>query len=192
MTKPRICLDLDNVLAKTDEVMRRIIRQFTNGEVDLRYKDVTTFNYWECKDERGNCITKKQWSEIHDVFSNPENILAIEPYPKIQEHLSRIAGKFILHIVTTRLRQGRKPTVEWLDRYNFQEHSLHFVKHGEKHTVLGKFAVSVEDHREQAEQFATKGTTSYILAHPWNKISSTSTSIRLPDWQTLCDRILKH
>ena len=192
MTNPRICLDLDNVLAKTDEVMRRIIRQFTNGNVDLRYMDVTTFNYWECKGEKGNFISKKQWTEIHDIFSKPENILAIEPYPHIQDHLCVIAEMYDLHIVTTRLRPARKPTIEWLDRYKFPDHSLHFVKHGEKHAVLGKFAVSLEDHREQAEQFAAIGTTSYILAHPWNKISSTSTSIRLPDWQTLCERILKN
>ena len=94
-----------------------------------------------------------------------------------------------MHIVTTRLRRARKPTIEWLERWNLPDHSLHFVKHGEKHTVLGKFVASVEDHREQAEQFAAVGTTSYILAHPWNETAPTSSTIRLQDWPKLYEHI---
>ncbi|MBN2313006.1 MAG: HAD hydrolase-like protein [Sedimentisphaerales bacterium] len=191
MISYRICLDLDNVLADTDKLMRSIIYEFTEGDVDLRYQDITTFNYWECNDKKGNFISKEQWSEIHDVFSRSENILTVEPYPEIQEYLNQIAGKFALHIVTTRLRAARKPTVEWLECHNFPEHSLHFVEHGKKHIALGEFKVSVEDHREQAEQFAAIGTTSYILAHPLNETTSNSATIRLQDWRMLCEHIVR-
>ncbi|MCX5644558.1 MAG: hypothetical protein NTZ17_07710 [Phycisphaerae bacterium] len=190
MGKARICLDLDNVLARTDEVMRSVILAFTGGSVDLQYEDVVTFNYWECKDRRGNQISRMDWSAIHRVFSEERHILSIKPYEGIQDHLTAFRDKFDLHIVTSRLRSARKPTVEWLDINSFPEHSLHFVRHGEKHTVLAQFAVSVEDDLAQAEAFAAQGVQSYVLAHPWNEVNGESLVRRMSDWATLREHVL--
>jgi len=41
----RFCIDLDNVLARTDEVMRRVISDFSGGKVQLDYEDIVKFNY---------------------------------------------------------------------------------------------------------------------------------------------------
>jgi hypothetical protein len=32
-SKPRLCVDIDNVIAQTDRVMREIIREYTGGRV---------------------------------------------------------------------------------------------------------------------------------------------------------------
>jgi 5'(3')-deoxyribonucleotidase len=191
MEKPRICIDLDNVIAKTDEVMRRVILEYTKGRVCLRYEDINRFNYWECTDEDGNSISKEDWCKVHEIFSQQRYILSIEPYPCVQRYVKRLAQAFDLHIVTSRLSTARKATIEWLENHAFPPHDLHFVKHRQKHKILRNFAVSIEDDMKQAEDFAELGTVSYILAHPWNEITQGSKSIRLPHWESLMREILK-
>ncbi len=79
--KAHFCIDIDNVIAQTDEVMRRVIEEFTGGRVALKYEDIVTFNYHECRDRKGERITKEEWGQVHDRFSEPQNILGIEPMP---------------------------------------------------------------------------------------------------------------
>ena len=71
MPKSRLCIDIDNVIARTDEVMRRVIRDFTQGRVDFEYEHILAFNYHECHDANGCTITKEEWKGIHDLFSEP-------------------------------------------------------------------------------------------------------------------------
>ena len=68
MTKPRLCIDIDNVIARTDEVMRRVIRDHTAGRVNLNYADIIEFDYHRCKDRNGCSITKDEWNALHDLF----------------------------------------------------------------------------------------------------------------------------
>src|SRR6516165_12538854 len=65
------CIDIDNTIAQTDEVMRRVIADFTKGRVKLDYDGIVTFNYHECRDQHGNQITKAEWKQVHDLFSEP-------------------------------------------------------------------------------------------------------------------------
>ena len=39
-----ICIDIDNVIAKTDEVLRSVIQTHSRHGVDLRYEDVVCFD----------------------------------------------------------------------------------------------------------------------------------------------------
>ena len=45
MSREGLCVDIDNVVAATDEVMRCVIREYTRGRVDLSYEDVVEFDY---------------------------------------------------------------------------------------------------------------------------------------------------
>ena len=81
------CIDIDNVIARTDEVMRRVISDFTGGRVALEYDDIVTFNYHECRGPNGNRITKEEWKQIHNQFSESQNIMNIEPMPGAVEAL---------------------------------------------------------------------------------------------------------
>jgi len=187
MAKPRLCVDIDNVVAQTDEVMRRVIREFTGGRVDFAYPDICVFEYWKCKDARGESITREQWEQIHDLFSEPPCLWQIQPVPGVQSRLAELSGKWSLHLVTSRLAKARRTTVEWLECHHFPSHCLHFVLHGEKHIVLGRFGAAVEDDRSQAESFAQAGTLCYLIAHPWNAIQRQTERIRrVADWQQVC------
>lgn len=165
----RFCVDIDNVVAATDRVMRKAIFDFTSGRVDLAYEDILDFDYWKCRDRNGNRISEDEWSTIHKVFSSPRYLWAIEPVPGAIDGLKALSDFGRLHLVTSRLACGRRPTVEWLEFYDVPPHSLYFVSHREKHASFHPFDVAIEDDYTQALAFATQSAASCILlSHPWN------------------------
>ena len=68
MTAKRLCIDIDNVLAQTDVLMRKLIKEHTRARVELRYEDIVTFDYRQCEDANGAKITNQEWANIHDFF----------------------------------------------------------------------------------------------------------------------------
>ena len=63
-TRIHFGIDIDNTIAKTDAVMRQVIAAVTGGWVQLEYDDIVTFNYYECRDLKGNGITKDEWTQF--------------------------------------------------------------------------------------------------------------------------------
>lgn len=183
----RICIDIDNVIAQTDEVIRGVIKEVTGGRVSLKYEDVNNFNYWECIDENGEMLTKDEWRIVHERFSEPDILKSIKPVNDVKECLFRLSEKFTLHFATSRLPKARKSTIEWLDEHGFPEHDIHFLKHGEKHISLGPFDISVEDDPEQALAFASAGFgVNYLIAHPWNSAASKNRNVkRVSGWEVI-------
>lgn len=165
---PSICIDIDNVIAMTDEIMRRVIRDFTRERVCFEYDHIVEFDYWKCRDEDGAKITEREWKRIHELFSEPHYLRKIQPWPDVQRYLKRLTKKFDIHLATSRLPKARGMTIEWLEKQRFPSHYLHFVKHGYKHVSLGKLTAAVEDDYEQAVGFAKSGTPCFLLEHPWN------------------------
>src|SRR2546427_1421515 len=86
-----ICVDIDNVIAQTDDVMRRVIKEYTGGRVELTYADVREFNYYECKDKNGNGITKEEWKQVHELFSEARYLCQIQPIPGAIDGLHLLA-----------------------------------------------------------------------------------------------------
>ena len=164
-----ICIDVDNVIARTDEVMRQVIHDFTGGRVNFEYDHIIEFDYCKCKDGNGGTITKSEWEKIHELFSEPRHLWKIQPWPDVQRHLKRLTKQFAIHLATSRLPKARRITIEWLEDYDFPPHDLHFLKHGDKHVSLGKLTAAVEDHYEQAVEFAKSGTPCFLLEHRWNR-----------------------
>ena len=192
LLKPRLCLDIDNCLARTDEVMRQLVRDYTQGRVNLECEDIKQFNYYECKDSRGNSITKPEWDEVHKTFSQPENILRLAPLEGVPGCLRQLGEFFGLHLATTRRPEARRPTIEWLEKYEFPKHDLHFLGHGEKHASLARFFAAVEDHYEQATAFALTQTPCFLIKYPWNRGRKKTHGIEwVAGWRDLTDRLVR-
>ena len=189
--KNRLCVDIDNVIAKTDEVMREIISDFTDGRVNLQYEDVVEFDYFLCRDNAGCAITREEWHEIHEQFSKTEYILSLPTIESAEDSLRKLSRNYYIHIATSRLPTAWRATVEWLENRRIVCHSLHFATHGEKHSVLGKFTAAIEDHYEQALGFSEAGTQCFLLDHPWNQKKPEPPGItRVIDWRTLTEILL--
>jgi len=163
-----LCIDIDNVIALTDKVMRSIIFRYTSGRVNLNYEDIIDFDYCKAVDPKGNSITKNEWIDIHCLFSLPQNLSRIKPYSNIQTHLSILSTRYNIHLVTSRLKSGWFATLQWLERHHVPYDGIHFVKHLEKHIVLGNADAIIEDDFQQALYFAESGINAYIIEHPWN------------------------
>ena len=188
---PAVCIDIDNVLARTDEIMREVIYEHTHGRVKFDYQDIVEFDYWKCKDQSGNGITKKEWTRIHDLFSEPRYLWKVLPYSGAIRELRRLAKTFDIHVATSRLPKARKTTIDWIESFGFPPHDLHFVKHGQKHVSLGTFVAAVEDHYEQAADFAKSGTPCFLLEHPWNSRKPRRKNLfRVKTWSELRSQLL--
>ncbi len=188
---PSLCVDIDNVIAQSDFIMREVIRQFTKGRVNYSYTDIIEFEYCHCRDANGCAITNEEWLEIHEIFSQPDHLLSILPMECVQEHLAHLSTRFDIHIATTRLPQARQSTIRWLELHRIPAQNLHFLKSGKKHVALAKFAGAVEDHYEQAVAFAKSGTPCYLMRHPWNNRKPEHSDVHwVDDWNHLAELLL--
>ena len=185
------CVDIDNVLGDTDEVMRRVIAEFTDGRVQLSYQHVKEFNYADCVDDNGCRISKEEWNAIHDLFSEPRFLWQIQPTAGAVKGLHELSRYGAVHIATTRLPKARRTTVEWLENHGFPPHDLHFLKHGQKHSSLRVFTAAVEDDYDQAASFASiADTRSFLIRHPWNAEKPAINRVRwVKDWDELVPEV---
>ncbi|MBA3017502.1 MAG: hypothetical protein KKH20_07695 [Proteobacteria bacterium] len=187
----QLCFDIDNVIANTDPIIRRIIYQHTGGRVDLKREDVIEFDYCSCPDKNGNLLTKSEWYEVHNLFSKPEIISSIDLFPGVPECLKRLSTRYEIYIATSRLLQTRSATVSWLKKNQINEYKIHFIKSGRKHETLGLTDIIVEDHYEQAAAFAQNGTKCFIIEYPWNSNKPARQKLEwVKGWDELMVRLL--
>ena len=178
--KPKLGVDIDNVLANADVALRKIIRRETGGLVDLAYGDVREFDYRLNRDRNGRSIDDETWRRVHSAFSTPEILLSLPVIAGAVDGLRLLSDVFDVHFVTSRLPEARLPTVRWLESLGLDfPYRVHFARHREKHLCpLGLNAV-VEDDREQAALFADAGVASILLAHPWNEMQDGSRATQI-------------
>ena len=188
----RFCIDIDNVIARTDEVIRRLISDFSGGRVRLEYEDIGGFNYYECRDCHGIQIAKDDWKQVHDLFSERDTVISIAPMPGAVNGLIQLAEHATIHLATSRLPKARKATIEWLEKHELPEHNLHFLKHREKHEVLRQFTAAVEDDYDQAVAFAVIGKTPcFLIRHPWNRNRAAVEGVQwVKGWSELTPRLM--
>ncbi len=196
-TRPRLCIDIDNVIAETDTFMRRIIREHTGGRVNLRYDDISDFDYRNCADAAGEQLRRgnpaagiaDEWHVVHDIFS--DRVAEVEPYPGIQKILRELSQTFELHLATSRLYRARAGTIAWLTNHDFPDDiRLHFLRSGEKHLSMGRFFAAVEDELNQAIAFAHAGIHSFVRAHPWNTKGQNGLLHRYRTWEEIASALL--
>lgn len=184
-----ICIDIDNVLAATDAVMREVIRQYSREQVDLEYEDVVCFDYWLCRDAQGRRLHRSEWDTVHRVFTQ-EHLPVIRPVTGARTGLERLASKYEIHLVTSRLVEGKSATIKWLIDQDIPHDALHFSGHGEKHLINKEFAAAIDDDREQGYAFLAQGIRAFLVAHPWNRVGKYSSLIRCNTWAELVEQLL--
>jgi 5'(3')-deoxyribonucleotidase len=168
--------------------MRRLISQVTKGRVNFEYTDIAEFDYHGvfCQDGQGQRINSSEWKEVHERFSEPDEVLALVAIDGAVEAIDELHEKYDIHFVTTRRPSARAATIQWLEHIRMGKwgaYGVHFVAHREKHEVVN-VAAAIDDDLVQATLFAGRGVRSVLLAHPWNKTSDKFLE-RYPDWPAL-------
>jgi uncharacterized HAD superfamily protein len=183
-------LDIDNVIARTDEVLRQVIRECSKDHVDLAYEDVVCFDYWLCRDSRGRRFDKAEWKGIHRKFVL-NDLMRIPPVENVQFHLAQLGRYFEIHLATSRPEEGKEDTLRWLGKHHVPYDDLHFARDGEKHLIPVGFDTAVDDDREQGYAFFAKGIRVLLLAHPWNEVGPHSPLGRVAGWDELTRELLR-
>ena len=187
-TTRAICVDIDNTIADTDTVLRRIIRRVSRDRVRHAHEDVVCYEYWRCRDARGHRLTSREWHRVVAEFHR-ERLGEIPPFPGVAGHLAELGEVFEVHLATTRDPSSEASTRAWLERHGIPHDRLHFARHGEKHRIPYLFDYAVEDDREQAYAFVASGVPALVLGRPWNHVSASSPVERLPDWSAIVMRL---
>lgn len=193
--KPRLVVDIDNVVTATDVVMRAIISEFTGGKVKLKYEDIRRFKYQDCRDQQGDNIDKETWDKVHEAFSADPRVLELAPIAGAVESLKDLSKRWEVRLATSRLPAAREATIAWLNRQGLGHLAIHFTNPHKKHDSLSIATASIEDDRNQAEDFSWAGVPlSLVLAHPWNsernRDSSPEPQIeRVVDWAAIVRRL---
>jgi len=187
----RLCVDVDNCVAATDEVMRQIIHQVTDGRVNFAYDDIVEFDYHgpSCRDKSGERIDEATWHKVHEQFSEPDIVMSLKPMPGAADMLRALQLDFDIHFVTTRKPKARAATIHWLDCLGLDSKrppALHFVGHRQKHDVIRNLSAAIDDDPVQAESFAQMGIKSILLDHPWNR-NANSEVLRARDWSEVAE-----
>ncbi len=171
-------MDIDNVVAQTDVVIRDLIRRHTASRVNLGYEDIRDFDYWKCLDCNGGQITRLEWDMVHDKFSTPEVIGALLPLEGAQKQLIALRDTYSVHLVSSRKPGAHVATEHWLAKHAIPFDELIFTTHGRKHELPGKYVLVVEDHYEQAKAFAENGVKAILVDHPWNRGRDSHANLR--------------
>ncbi len=181
--KPRLYSDLDNVLCRTDECMRELIREVTGGRVSYAYENIREFDYRNCIDAKGERVTSQEWHLAHTVrFSRAEVVAKLLPVPGANEQMQQLASSFDVAYITGRKPWLQEATQTWLKSNGFPDGPVVFAERGQKHLVVAGALALIEDDREQTEPAAKAGMHAILLAHPWNETDSSSLSHRCADW----------
>jgi cytidine deaminase len=181
--RPRLYVDVDNVLCLTDERIRKLIYEVSDGRVNYSYEDIREFDYRNCSASSGEKVTKEEWRVVHDErFSRSEVVSTVGPIPGAIEEMRRLTERFDVAYITGRKPWLQEATQQWLTSSGFPGGPVLFASRGQKHLVVtGAFAL-VEDDLEQTELAARAGTHAVLLAHPWNETGPSSLCHRCPDW----------
>lgn len=191
----RLCVDIDNVIALTDQAIRTVIREVTDGRVNLSYSDIVHYNYWECRDQRGQGISRAEWDAVHDRVSKAAYIDSIAPAAGAVESLEELSVDWEIHYATARLRPAWKPTLEWLERHGFPEGGVHFVGRARKADVLCGVNAVVDDYLVEAQRFAraAPSTRCFVMAHPWNVLDVSAGAlesiVRVASWDVVVEQL---
>ena len=177
--KPRVCVDLDNVLGQTDKVMREIIRvasvskKCPNG-VRYQYSDVVHFHYPLCTDAEGLSVSDEVWNAVHQIFQDPNSgyVDLIEPMEGARQGLLVLAEDWDIWIVTSRHDGGLTKARAWVE--------THFASFGGTvHATGGKpkpgvtdFSAAIDDHLKTAIAFNNAGVRSFVYDQPWTRDAS--------------------
>ncbi len=185
--RPRLYVDIDNVLCRTDERIRQLICEVSSGRVNYAYEDILEFDYRNCtvSGPTGEkvAVTKLVWRVAHvERFSRPEVVSGLVPMPGATEEMRRLKDRFDVAYITGRKPRLQEATQHWLTSNGFPDGPVLFANRGQKHLVVtGAFAL-VEDDLEQTEPAARAGMHAVLLAHPWNKTGPSSLCHRCLDW----------
>lgn len=179
-TKQVIGVDLDNVLARTDDKVRELITVYFG--VKSSQSQITRWNYHE-----NLPISKEQEAFIFDEFHG-HHLLEVQPVEGARREMFALSRSNQLWIVTQRPHYTELDTGLWLCRNEIPYDKLVFSIN--KADIADQLRVLIDDNPETAFAVARKGTQVFLFDYPWNRYVGESEGItRIYNWPQITARL---
>lgn len=193
MSRPKLWVDIDDVLSQTSIFALQKLRHYHNFEL---WYDELTGHRWELLPNFP--LSEKSMFEFWDQhLSSNESINEILPVEWAVKSISALAQRYELHAITARTDCMKDATKAWLGKHfsgafcsvnhlGWEGIALRTTK-GEFCRDLGVVAM-IEDHMTYALTVAEHQIPCYLLSRPWNLLRKESHSLILRreswDWVT--------
>ncbi len=189
MDSRTVAVDIDNVIADTDPVIRKVIRRICG--VSLSREDIVQFAYSEALVAKGLDRSEAKRIEEESLWVFHDRACAeATPMDGAVEALNALskAGLSII-VATCRLPSCERLTRQWLREAGVPYDDLLFVE--DKAERCSNWAVLVEDAAHHALAVAQRGVPTCLLDHPWNRsLDPHPLILRAHNWQQAVDLIL--
>ncbi len=177
MARPILGVDIDNVLAESDVILREMIKEMCG--IDLRLEQMTRYAY------ETHGVPEAELSKVFRVF-NVDTCKRLQTVCGAKDAMQKLARRYEIALVTSRNPESKEATEFWLKAEGLPYDQLHF--NDEKHALGIPYHAFVEDRHEHAHRIAATGATVYLLTRPWNAAPLAHPNVRRVDsW----DEILK-
>jgi uncharacterized HAD superfamily protein len=173
--KKIIGVDIDNVIAATDEKIRELIELFCG--VSSQQKDIRSWYY-----STSIGITKEQEHYVLERLHN-QYISELKLINGAKKSLDVISSEYSIWLLTGRPNSTKDLTVKWLQEKAIPYDELFFVEN--KTVFADTVTFIVEDKAETALDFSSLGVRAYLFDYPWNRTVSNSLIVRVLGWHHL-------
>lgn len=177
--RPVIGIDLDNTLADTDQIIRKII--FERLNIISTKGQITSWSYSESLGFP-KAIEEEIFSEFHKNYLSKISIK-----DNAQKALTIIKKEYLVWIITHRPKSTKRDTELWLSKNKLHYNKLIFTKNKTK--FYRKLLFLIEDNGENAKIFADKWGKVFLFDSPWNFEYKTKNIIRVTNWNEIINHL---
>ena len=172
-----VIVDIDNVLAKTDEMVRKII--LDRMGIPSKQFQITDWSY-----STSLGFPKEEEKSIFDELHN-RCLLDIDPVDGAALGMKEISKWWNIIYATARPESTRDITAAWLIRHDFPPGKLLFPE--SKISISDQANLIIEDNAVTAELFARNNKHVFLLDYPWNQGDPPSFSLitRVFSWNNI-------
>lgn len=182
--KPRIAIDLDNVLLDSDSNIRQLI--FEETGIEYTSEDIIDYSYAKSLN-----LDFKTMKTVLDRFHSYPNLTSLKPILGAQNAISIIKLEYEPIIVTSRPVDTYTATEESVRMWFGDIPLIHSTKKAALCTQLGINTI-IEDHPDTAVECAKNDIRCYLMAYPWNRNTPANLKIiRLTDWASIITWLLR-
>lgn len=171
-----IAVDIDNVLADTDDVVRRLIRDLF--DVHSTRDEITTWEY-----SSSLPITAEQERQVFNTLHR-EYLSSIPDVPGAIAGMSHLRTLAPIWIITARPEWSRSATEDWLTSFGFVYDTLLFS--ASKSNIAVPAIFFIDDNPETANQLIAKSKRIFLMDRPWNRdILDSELLTRVSSWSDI-------
>jgi len=181
---PKLGVDLDGVIADTDAVFRKYIKEITG--VSSTRDMITSYFYEECLH-----ISKEDVEKVYKVMQSDSGWKELPVLAGAKETLNDLAKSYEIFIITARPVESKAQTEDFLKKHGIPVKEIYFINGTQRKLDIIKglpFEVSafIEDRLDFAAEIARSGINTYLMDYPWNRTAEKIPNLyRVLNWKQI-------